>query len=203
MLGLVGASGSGKTTLARQLVASHGFTNLHMGRPIKEMLLALGLPERALTGDPQDRERPQDLLDGRSARYALSTLGTEWGRNLISENLWSNAVRLRIEEHARIHNGTVPIVIDDLRFPSDWKTVQSFNGKIVTVRRPSAERHRSWLDRAYYSTSLHRVTHGKGLLGWRAIHESEFHWRDAPSTVELWNTGSIDELVAKVLPHCP
>jgi hypothetical protein len=70
LLGLVGASGSGKTTLARRLAEDHGFVRFHMGRPLKDMLKALGLSEADVAGTPEQRARPQLLLGGKSARHA-------------------------------------------------------------------------------------------------------------------------------------
>lgn len=199
ILGLVGATGSGKTTLARKLVGSHGFENIHMGRPIKDMLVALGLPEEAVSGSPADREKPRDLLGGRSTRYALSTLGTQWGRNMITPNIWANAVKQRLEQQG----DDSKIVIDDLRFPNDWAVIQHFGGKILTVRRPSVERSRSRADRLFYRFGLGSITGGRGLLGWRPIHETEFHWPDAPSVGEVKNESTVEMLVEEALKFCP
>jgi hypothetical protein len=161
-----------------------------MGRPLKGMLLALGLSEEDVTGTPEQRLRPQQLLGGKSARYALSSLGTDWGRNMITPDLWANAIRLRIERYFRDNSDPSPIVIDDLRFPNDWRVVEQFGGLILTIRRPEKERLRTVLDRAYRS-GLGRVLRGNGLPGWRPIHETEFHWPDAPSAAEIWNTLTI------------
>ena len=156
VLGFVGATRSGKTSIARALVDRHGFENLHMGRPLKDMLRALGLSEEAVAGSPAQRNAPQPILGGKSARYALSTLGTDWGRNMISPDLWSNAVRARIED--RLRNPPVqPIVIDDLRFPSDWDVIEAFGGLIVRVRHPSVEADRSFLDLVCYRGGLRRL----------------------------------------------
>ena len=198
VLGLVGATGSGKTTIADVLASDHGFEKLHMGRPLKDMLRALGLSEAAVAGPPEERAAPQPILDGKSARYALSTLGTDWGRNMISPRIWANAVKDRIrnrlsEPHPRL------IVIDDLRFPTDWEVVSAFGGAIVRIRRPAVEPTRTPLDVIYHRFGAGHLLRGRGLLGWKPLHETEFHWRDAPCCGEVDNSSSPKAAAAAVL----
>lgn len=189
VLGLVGATGSGKTTIADFLGSEHGFEKFHMGRPLKDMLRALGLSEEAIAGRPEERAAPQPILDGKSARFALSTLGTDWGRNMISERLWANAVQAKISR--RLSEPDVrPIVIDDLRFRSDWEVVSAFDGLIVRIRRPEIEPARSLFDVAYHRLGAGKFMRGKGLFGWKPLHETEFHWRDAPACSEIENRSS-------------
>lgn len=189
VLGLVGATGSGKTTIANILASEHGFEKFHMGRPLKDMLRALGLSEAALAGSPEERAAPQPILDGKSARFALSTLGTDWGRNMISERLWANAVKDKIVRRLSEPDAR-PIIIDDLRFRSDWDVVSAFDGLIVRIRRPRIEPARTPLDVVYHGLGGGKFMRGKGLFGWKPLHETEFHWRDAPACSEIENLSS-------------
>lgn len=200
LLALVGATGAGKTTLARELVKNHGFVNLHMGRPIKDMLIALGLRGEDVAGEPGQRNAPQPLLGGKSARFAMQTLGTDWGRNMISPDIWSNALGIRIKTELE-NNPHARIVVDDLRFPNDWEVIQAFGGLILTVRRPSVERKRSAFDLAFYKLGLNRLPRGLSWLNRYLIHETEFHWPDAPKAGELWNTGSLSELAQAAMAY--
>jgi hypothetical protein len=189
VLGLVGATGSGKTTIADVLASRYAFEKFHMGQPLKDMLRALGLSEGAVGGRSDERAAPQPILDGKTARYALSTLGTDWGRNMISPRLWANAVKDKIARRLTEPNPR-PIVIDDLRFPTDWEVVSAFGGAIVRIRRSTIEPARTPLDVAYHRLGGNRILRGKGLFGWKPIHETEFHWRDAPSCSEVDNVSS-------------
>ena len=189
IVGLVGASGAGKSTIAKTLVEEFNFTKLHIGTPLKAMLMALGLSEYDVAGPPEHRSAPNDVLSGKSVRFALSTLGTEWGRETIGENLWSKSLERRIVERLRENTRPCSIVVDDLRYPSDWDVIASLGGYIVTVRRPSVEVARSPLDILAYRYGVRHVL-PKRVLSKFLTHESEYHWRDAPKAFEVKNTSN-------------
>lgn len=92
ILGLVGATGAGKSALSNRLVERDGYRHVHMGQPIKEMLASLGLSQDELYGPPATRNAPSAQLSGRSPRYAMQTLGTDWGRRMISPRIWADAL---------------------------------------------------------------------------------------------------------------
>lgn len=189
IIGLVGASGSGKSTLANCLVEDFGFHRFHIGAPLKAMLMALGLSGSEVAGSPEQRSAAHDLLCGKSVRFALSTLGTEWGRRTIGEDLWSRHAERRIAKHLLESRQPSRIVIDDLRYPSDWQVVVRLGGNIVKVRRPAIEIGRSWFDTIAYQYGIQGV-----LPEWVSsrilMHESEYHWRDAPALFEIHNTSN-------------
>jgi len=194
LIGLVGATGCGKTTLASRLV-ERGFTRAHMGQPIKNMLGALGLTVEQLTGETDVRKRPSDLLGGRSPRYAMETLGTDWGRKMISPEIWANAVETRVRQMWR--EFPVPVVIDDLRFPSDWKMVERLDGIMVRIVRPGVGRARSVADRVVHR--LPALRPALAALGVPTVHETEFHWHDAPAKIELANDADPEALESRLV----
>ncbi|WP_394178909.1 hypothetical protein [Yoonia maritima] len=194
IIGLVGASGAGKTTVANVLVESFGFTKLHIGTPLKGMVQALGLSDYDLTGPPEHRSKPHEMLAEKSVRFALSTLGTEWGREMISEDLWSKHLERRLVRFFEENDGVGAVVVDDLRFPNDWKAITNLGGQLVSVRRPEVEIRRSALDILYYQHGLKKLVPASFLSG-LLTHETEFHWRDAPYSLELFNTSDPGEVV--------
>ena len=128
IIGLSGLSGSGKTTAADFLVED-GFTKMSFVEPIKRMLACVGLSSRDLYGD--GKEEPNGMLNWKTPRYAMQTLGTEWGRDLISPDLWVNVVehdilKYEIKDH---------IVIDDCRFPNEVAMILGLEGIIVYIER--------------------------------------------------------------------
>ncbi|MGV6876769.1 deoxynucleotide monophosphate kinase family protein [Pseudochelatococcus sp. B33] len=129
IIGLTGLAGSGKTTAAHRLIDVHGFTRHPMAGPLKAMLHSLGLDETHTDGPL--KEVPCELLGGRTPRYAMQTLGTEWGRNTICPRLW-------IERwHATLPKGNV--VVDDVRFGDEAAAVRAYGGIVVRIERPGLE----------------------------------------------------------------
>lgn len=109
---------------------------LPFAAPLKRMLASLGVDDRHLYGTPADKEQPLDLLCGRSARSALQTLGTEWGRNLIGDDLWLRAWLHAVETES--DPGDV-IVADDVRFANEAETIIERGGLVLCVVRSVAD----------------------------------------------------------------
>jgi hypothetical protein len=98
------------------------------------MLRALGVPDRHLDGSDEDKNEPLEMLGGRSARYAMQTLGTEWGRHLIAPNIWADAARQHY--NGRIDAGE-RIVFDDVRFENECLAIMELGGLLVEIVRPN------------------------------------------------------------------
>lgn len=68
-------------------------------------------------------------------RDLQKTMGLEWGRKAYGADFWIKGVR------ARLAQVTTPIaVVDDVRFEDDADLVEAFDGVLVRIWRPSAER---------------------------------------------------------------
>lgn len=125
-----GLARSGKGVATRRLISKHGFTVHKLAGPLKNMLRSLGLTEEHIEGSL--KEKPCDLLGGQTPRYAMQTLGMEWGRDLIHKSLW----------HISWVNSKPDsdLVVDDLRFPNDYDFLKSLGATVVKVERPGVER---------------------------------------------------------------
>lgn len=195
ILGLVGATGVGKSALGARLVEHNGYRRVHMGQPIKDMLASLGLSQEELHGPTAIRDAPSARLAGRSPRYAMQTLGTDWGRRMISPKIWADALDRQLEQLTR--EGVEKIVIDDLRFPEDFSVIVRRNGILARVVRSGISPRLRNVD---YIT--HRWPGSRRLLtslGIRPLHETEYHWHGAPASFDVVNNGTIEESHAALL----
>lgn len=128
LVAFCGRIGAGKSTAARLLVEQYGFRLVKFADPLKDMLRALGMTEAEIEGDR--KEVSCKLLGGRTPRYAMQTLGTEWGRDLISPDLWVNSW---IKRAKTIMSDGGKVVVDDLRFPNEEEIIRRLGGNIVEI----------------------------------------------------------------------
>ena len=124
-----GDAGAGKSTAAgvvKDYLTQDLFLDdpkiIKFAGPLKDMMRALGLTEDEIEGDL--KEEPCSLLQGKTPRYAMQTIGTEWGRDMIGPCLWTTSWARRV--HAQ--EGAVTLV-DDVRFPNEITTVQALAHK--------------------------------------------------------------------------
>lgn len=142
IIGLTGKAGAGKDTIADRLVLNHGFCKVALAAPMKEAL------NRLFGFDPSDwydrewKEQPIASI-GKSPRQLAQTMGTEWGRNAINENLWILLATRKMAEVESFHKDTfgqnIPgFVVPDVRFENEARWIRSRSGIIWHVRRGAA-----------------------------------------------------------------
>jgi len=136
LIAMTGGKGSGKDTFAQVLVQEFDFVHTRFADPLKNMLRTL-FREAGL--DPEDyiegpfKEVPLDILGGKTPRYAMQTLGTEW-RDCIDRKLWSRLWQARVE---LILKEGKPVVVTDCRFIHEAATIRNMGGFIFRVERPT------------------------------------------------------------------
>ena len=167
VIGLTGLMNSGKSTVADYLVTHRDFVRLKFAQGLKEMVRALGLDDAEIEGVL--KEMPCDKLNGRTPRYAMQTLGTEWGRTHMGQDFWVNSL---VQKAHRL-GFDANIVIDDCRFPNEAVAIQrDLMGKVW------------WINRGGYDM-------GSG-------HASEHEQRWITPDLTVHNNGTLDELLEKV-----
>ena len=132
--------GMGKSTLAQFLADDHGFALLKFAGPLKAMMDAL---LSGLGYGPDQRQafiegnRKEELLPviGRSPRYLMETLGSDWGRHRVSAGLW---VDLTMATADNALSRGARVVIDDVRFANEYRAIVAREGLMVAINRPDA-----------------------------------------------------------------
>lgn len=131
-----GFAGSGKTTAADYVAAGFfGCRPVHrisFAHPIRKMLRALGLSEWDLKFG---KNIPHSLLGGKTPREAMQTLGTEWGRALVSPDIWADALQIEIIAW-RVERPAGVVIIDDCRFENEARLVHDLGGRVIAIARP-------------------------------------------------------------------
>lgn len=176
----VGYAGSGKDTAARALLKTH--LSMAFADPIKKMLIEGLMIEPILVygGPGIDRSAPIPWL-GKSPRYLMQTLGTQWGRNLVGDRLWVKVMERRI---AMAKQAGQMVVITDGRMENELEMVRNLGGLVIHIRRGRKE---GW---------------------WRAIrrklfaHASERGVRTLPGDEVVENAGTVEDLHVAVLAAC-
>ncbi len=170
IIGLCGAAGAGKNTVAERLCLEHKFVPMAFADPLYAAVSAItGLTVEQL----QDRSRKENALGwiSCSPRRLLQTLGTDWGRNMIHEEIWVMATMQRIEASPEFD-----YCLTDVRFPNEAAAIKARGGVVWRVVRP-----------------------GFGVLdGETASHESERGIPDEYIDDEVVNGGGILALQAAV-----
>jgi hypothetical protein len=138
VVGITGRKGHGKDTAAAGLF-EHGFTPMKFAAPLKRMLeshldylgISQDIVERMVDGDLKEVE--SDLLCGRTPRFFMQKIGTEFGRDTIGETFWTDAFKLRSNLFDRV-------VCTDVRFPNEVDVIKSMGGLVIRIVRPAAQR---------------------------------------------------------------
>lgn len=131
IIGLVGKAGSGKSTVAQYLSNAHAFSRRPMAFRLKAMIAALGVPDHILYGNVEEKETPLMELNGHTARHAMQTIGTEWGRDIMGKSFWLDLWMRDVTYLPRI-------VADDIRFHNEYDAIKKIGGKIIRINRDAS-----------------------------------------------------------------
>ncbi|WLA44119.1 hypothetical protein QNJ95_22870 [Bradyrhizobium elkanii] len=186
VVGLAGFAQSGKTTAALYLEKKYGIRRKHIAEPLRAMLAVL-LQANGMSSDEITRYLEGDLKEqvipclGVTSRYAQITIGTEWGRELISQDLWANTWGRGIADGESVMN-------DSVRFPNEAEAIRQLGGVVVMIKRPGTKPAKfKW-------GKLGEFLYDKLGLLW-GVHDSERIDRIKPDFI-IHNDSGIDQLQA-------
>lgn len=171
LVAVMGNARAGKDTTADYLAFRHGFVRVALADPMKRFCAEVfDFTHAQLHGDDRDKPDPRylrhkwmlgsdpDLLVERleclTPRFALQTLGSEWGRTCYM-NVWIEyALRVAkqlLDDHSRLLDYTPAgglmhrqvsgprrggVVFSDLRFKNEHEAMRVAGALMVRIRRP-------------------------------------------------------------------
>ena len=127
LIALCGYKGVGKSTYAKFLAGENGVV-LSFATPIKHMLRTLVGHEYVFGSKKNEMTHL-----GVTGRVLLQTLGTEWGRETIDQDIWVKAMKHILTD--TMFDEYHPVVIDDLRFENEAKMVRELGGEVWEIDR--------------------------------------------------------------------
>lgn len=176
---LRGKAQVGKSTTANVLQCDYGYLVDSFAYPIH--LFVTTMMGRAHWEVPGSLKNvPQEVFGGKTPRQVMQSLGTEWGRDMVYQKIWTTRVINRIRP--LVEEGYVKFVISDYRFDNEYSDlVEAFGSdaiRVFHIVRPTDE---SGMDEAAKS------------------HASENGIKIEPKNqVVIENSGTIEEFFSKI-----
>lgn len=201
IIGVVGFIGSGKGTFGDILAEKHGFIRESFAQPVKDCIANIfGWDREMLEGSTKASREWREQIDlewsaklGKeiSPRLALQWMGTEAGRNVFGENLWTASCMNRCRAGSNY-------VITDTRFNNEIAAIRENNGIVVRVKRGDEPPH-------YRAVAVmrHEEYTQEQIADWMKaiyplVHISEWDWIGTKFDIVVDNDGSIANLESKV-----
>lgn len=155
LVGLGGYLRAGKDTVADRLEEEHGFVKMGMSDPLHEITLMLNprfrldYPIRMgyLWAKTYETYHYRDIIDSvgyveakqhGEIRTWLQVLGTEVGRNRISESVWIDIAERRIKE---LLDAGKNVALTATRFPNEVEMIHRLGGQTVWITRDAEKRN--------------------------------------------------------------
>lgn len=134
IIGLAGRARSGKDTIGFILKDEFLHVNtVAFAQAIRDGMRAMfGFTDEHFNGDLKEAIVP---WIGKSPRYMMQTIGTEWGRKMINEDIWLLIVQRKILEAQANGEHTI---ITDVRFENEAKLIRDLGGQVWHVIRADA-----------------------------------------------------------------
>lgn len=136
LIGLYSPAPQSGKSLAANVLARTSHRMMSFAEPIKRMgaefFVSLGYEKDeavALVWAHKERVVPEINA---TPRHVLQTLGTQWGRDCISQSIWLDCMRYRIEKEK-----SYGVVIDDVRFLNEAEMIKNMGGEMWKIIRPS------------------------------------------------------------------
>lgn len=163
VIGLCGKAGAGKDTVADYLVDRYGFVKYSLASPIKAGLNAMFGFTPDQWNDRDWKETPLYPIQ-KSPRQLAQTLGTEWGRNQVSGDLWLWLAQQFITQVGLRVPRAAGVVISDIRFDNEAFWLTHTEGALWQVLRAVAPVSKHASEKGVNEKYVERVLHNHGSM---------------------------------------
>jgi len=198
IIGVCGFIGCGKDTVADYLVNFHEFRRESFADSLKDSVAAVfGWDRIMLEGRTKEAREWREQVDPWWAerldmptltpRWVLQYWGTEVCRKTFHDDIWIASIENKLRQSKD------DIVVSDVRFPNEIKSIKKLGGKIVWVRRGALP---EWYDWAVKANSGNNLAINEMKI--RKVHASEWAWIGNEFDTILDNNGTIDQLYTQI-----
>ena len=133
LIGLSGPAGCGKDTVAALLHKHGAFHRYTMALAMKQALEVMFDIPLSVWDDRVAKVAVVPWI-GKSPRQLAQTLGTDWGRNTIHQDIW---LRRMLREWDQVKTAVSPrMVVTDVRFDNEAQAIKNSGGTVWLVERP-------------------------------------------------------------------
>lgn len=201
LIGIVGFISSGKNTIGEILQNQHGFKRESFAKPVKDAVAFIFNWDREMLEGNTDESRvwresideywSEKLNRQISPRIALQLMGTESGRLVFGENLWTTSCLSRCEDK------NANYVITDTRFVNEIQAIKKEGGYIIRIRRGQEPEYfhkiMEWKEdyREQYGDYLSWIDKCM-RINFPTVHRSEWEWIGSRFDIILDNHNIID-----------
>lgn len=131
LIGLTGAARSGKDTSATILAKLLEADTYAFAHPIKEACKTMfGWSELHVNGELKE---VIDKNYGISPRQAMQKLGTEFGREMVHDEMWLKRAQVHLDCKPRL-------IVTDVRFDNEAQFIRTNGGHVVKIVRPECQK---------------------------------------------------------------
>jgi hypothetical protein len=129
IFGVIGTGArSGKTTAANAIPGNIVPFASTLKRMLEVLLYDLGISSERIHGYLYGNTKHEIIPEiGCTARHLMQTLGTEWGRRCVRDDLWLHVWS------AKADRSDEDVVVDDVRFPNEVALLKSKGASIIKV----------------------------------------------------------------------
>jgi hypothetical protein len=204
IIAVSGFIGSGKGFFSDYLQSTYKFKHISFAESLKKSISEIfGWDYELLKGTTSESREWREQIDpwwskrldipNLTPRLVLQIGGTDLWRNGFHQDIWIASLERKLQSMSNDN-----IVIDDCRFPNEFKTLHSIGATIVKITRGNnpewyntAFNELSWIEERGYETGWESPMQRK----YPNIHYSEWAWITQHFDKELYNNGNKDEFI--------